>query len=295
MRDDDKVIDKKKLRDSLDAEVKRVSDLFRFILKYKEHFMPSGVEFSGLRQYLPSDDAGRIDWKISAGKSDLYVKQYDEEQDMDVFIILDTSETMLFGTSDKLKSEYSAVVAAAIAYASVDAGINVGFGIYPSGVFVTPDGGMNQYNKVLYEVTDFENYGGTFDLEEALGDVIGQIQDNTTVFVVSDFLDTEGKWQSNMRLCSNKFRHVMCVMVKDLRDYKLPAAGNMRFESPDGQSEKVVNTSSIREAYNEEAQKQEEKVKGDVLGSGAGFLKIDTRDKFSAAFADYFESEERQW
>lgn len=295
MRDEDRFIDRERLRDSLDAEVKRVSDLFRFILKYKEHFMPSGVEFSGLRQYLPSDDAGRIDWKNSAGKPDLYVKQYDEEQDMDVFIVLDTSETMLFGTAEKLKSEYAAVVAAAIAYASIDAGINVGFGLYPEGVFITPDGGMKQYNKVLYEVTKFENYGGTFDLEEALDDVIGQIQKNTTIFVVTDFLETKGEWKSNVRLCSKKFRHMVNIMVRDLRDYKLPEAGNFRFRSPKGDDEIVVNTSRIKQSFEAEAQRQEKEIREKIVGNGSGFLKIDTRDDFSAEFADFFESDNTQW
>lgn len=284
------------LRKQVDAEVKRVSDLFRFVLKYKEHFQPSGVEFSGLRQYLPSDDASRIDWKISAGKPDLYVKEFDVERNMDVFIIVDVSNTMTFGTADKLKSEYAAIMTSALAFASVDAGINVGFGMYGSqSRVVTPDGGSDQYQRILHEITDYDRYGDSFNLEDALNDTIGQIKSNTSLFIISDFLDVEGDWKSKMTLANEKFRHVMSVMVRDLRDYKLPDSGNFRFESPKGEKQKIVNTSSIRDEFNREAKRQEEEMEDKLTGSGASFLKIDTRDAFARKFAEFFDQDEGGW
>lgn len=294
---EDKFIDQKELRDSMDAEVKRISDLFRFVMKYQRHFQPSGVEFSGLRQYLPSDDASRIDWKNSAGKPDLFVKQYEEELDMDVYIVLDASRTMTFGTTEKLKSEYTAIVTAALAYASVDAGMNVGMGIYGKGKrIITPAGGTDQYDRFLDELTDIDNYGGKFNLEDALDDTIGQIKENTALFVISDFLETEGDdWKSKLTLCNMKFRHVMAIMARDLRDYKLPDSGNFRFESPDGSEQQVVNTSKRRKEFNKEAKKQEEAMEKKLTETGSSFLKIDTRDKFSASFAAFFDSDEGEW
>ena len=292
----EKFLDQKELRDQMDAEVKRVSDLFRFVLKYQRHFQPSGVEFSGLRQYLPSDDASRIDWKNSAGKPDLYVKQYEEELNMDVFLIVDVSSTMTFGTAEKLKSEYAAVVAAALAYASIDAGIDVGIGFWgEDSMILTPQGGMDRYQRILDLLTDYDNYGGKFDLEEALNDVIGQIKEDTAIFVISDFLEVEGEWKSKMTLISKKFRHSMAIMCRDLRDYELPESGNFRFESPDGEQQIVVNTDKVKDDFKEEARKDEEKLEEKITGGGASFLKIDTRDKFSASFAAFFDNDEGEW
>lgn len=288
-------ISRKDLRDQIDAEVKRISNLFRFVLKYQRHFQPSGVEFSGLRQYLPSDDASRIDWKNSAGKPDLYVKQYEEDLQMDAFIMLDASSTMEFGTAEKLKSEYTAVVAAAIAYASIDAGIDVGLGMWgDNDVFLTPGGGNKQYNRFLDELSKFENYGGTFDLEDAMNDVIGQVKENTAIFLVSDFLEVEGEWKSKLTLANQKFRHFMAIMARDLRDYRLPSSGNFRFESMDGE-QMVVNTSEVREEFNREAEKQEEEIEEKLKGTGSSFMKVDTRDNFSAEFAEFFDQDEGGW
>lgn len=279
------------LVEKVDVEVKRVSDLFRFLLKYKEQFQASGIEFSDLREYQTSDDASRIDWKNSAKSPDLYVKEYEEEKDMDVFIILDGSDTMMFGTTEQLKSEYCAILTAALAYASVDAGINVGFGIFGEDeMIITPDGGESQYQKVLHEVTRFENYGGKFDLEEALNSTIGQIKDNTAVFVISDFLDVDHNWKSKMTVANEKFRHVLNVMIRDPRDRRLPKSGNVRFKSANGE-QMVANTSKIREEFEKEVEKQEKKIQSQINNAGASLMDIETTKNFSAAFAEYFEGE----
>jgi uncharacterized protein (DUF58 family) len=284
------------LTTKVDKEVKKVADTFMFALKYQEQFQPSGIEFSDLRQYLPSDDASRIDWKNSAGKPELYVKEYEEEIDMDVFIVLDGSESMMFGTGEKLKSEYAAVISAALAYASIDMGVNVGFGIYADDELVMlPEGGQVQYQKILTEVTRFENYGGEFDLEHALDSVIGQVKENTSIFIISDFIDNKGDWKSKMLVASKKFRHVLNIMVRDLRDYKLPESGNIRFEDISGSGQMVANTSKIKEEFEEKAEEEEERIMDKVEAAGASIFKVDSRDNFSAKFAKYIDEEGGEW
>jgi uncharacterized protein (DUF58 family) len=289
------VISSDRLVQEVDSEVKEVADFFRFILKYRQQFQPSGVEFSDLRKYLPSDDASRIDWKSSARTNELYVKEYELERDTDTFIILDTSETMTFGTAEKLKSEYAAVMAATLAYASVDMGTKVGIGMYgDQKLFLPPERGMTQYHKILRQVTNHENYGGSFNLSNALEDAVGRLKPSTSIFIISDFLRDESDWSSEVELCDSKFRHMLSIMLRDLRDYELPEAGNVRFESPSGDSSFVANTSRIGEEFREEAEKQEKEVKESLRSSGSEVLKIDTRDSFAAEMARFFDKG-REW
>ena len=287
---------KEDLTQKVDTEVKKVADTFMFAMKYKEQFQASGIEFSDLRQYQTSDDASRIDWKNSATGDDLYVKEYEEEKDLDVFVIVDASDSMMFGTADKLKSEYAAIVAAAIAYASIDMGINVGFGIYGDDELVMlPDGGQAQYQKILTEITRFDNYGGDFNLEHALDSVVGQIKENTSIFLISDFLSVEGDWKSKMLVSSKKFRHVLNIMVRDLRDTKLPDAGNFRFEDISGNGQLVANTSKIREEFEEKVKEEEQKTINKIEASGASVIRVDTRENFSGKVAQYIDEEGDEW
>lgn len=293
---EDTIPSSNEITEEIDTEVKRIAELFRFALKYKEQFQASGIEFSDLREYLPTDDASRIDWKNSAKSQDLFVKEYEEEVDMDAYIILDASDSMMFGTAEKLKSEYAALMAAALAYASVDAGINVGLGIHAdSSLNLSPDGGQPQYQRILHEVTHFDNYGGKFNLEEALNDTIGQVKANTAVFLISDFLDLEGEWKPKMQLANIKFRHFMSIMTRDLRDYRLPDSGNIRFQSPDGSQETVVDTTKVREEFNRKAEEDEEALKNKLRQTGSSVLKVDTRDSMAAKFTEFFESSGDEW
>ncbi|MFB6199834.1 MAG: DUF58 domain-containing protein [Candidatus Nanohaloarchaea archaeon] len=278
------------LKEEVDSEVKEINEVFRFVLKYLEEFQPSGVEFSELRKYRSGDDASRIDWKSSNRLNDIYVKEFDEIRDLDVFIVLDASSTMTFGTSDKLKSEYAAVLAAAMSYASADNGLKVGIGIFGGEeTFITPSSGLKQYRKILNEVSDPGNYGGSFDLKSAIDKTVNNIKSKSYLFVLSDFIETGEGWSDRVKMASSKFENVLCIMVRDLRDYKLPDAGNVRLGSPNSSGQQVVNTSRIREDFEERVEKQEEKVRKKVIGAGADFLKIDTRESPGAALLSFFD------
>lgn len=289
-------MDSEELSTRIQTEVDRVSDKFRFLMQYKEQFQASGIEFSDLREYQPTDDASRIDWKNSAKSQKTFVQEYEEEKDMDTFIILDVSDTMLFGTSDKLKSEYAAMIAATLSYSAIDSGINVGIGMFGDNFSIlTPDGGQVQYQKIIHELTTFENYGGTFNMDQAMNKTIGNIKENTAVFIISDFIEVAGEWKLKMQLANMKFRHVLSVITKDRRDYKLPDSGLMRFESPDGSEQKVVNCGEIKEDYEEAARKREEEIEQKLSESGSAHLKLDTRDSFAAKFVEFFESRDEAW
>ena len=290
------LMDSNELSNRIDTEVKRVSDKFRFIMQYKEQFQSTGIEFSDLREYQPTDDASRIDWKNSAKSQKTFVQEYEEEKDMETFIIVDASDTMLFGTADKLKSEYAALIASTLAYSAVDSGINVGVGMFGDDyTLLTPAGGQVQYQKILHELTDYENYGGDFDMDQAMNKTIGNVKQDTAIFIISDFLDVKGEWKLKMQLANMKFRHVLSVITKDLRDYKLPDSGLMRLESPDGSGQRVVNTEEVKDEYEEEAKKNYEEIKQKLSESGSAHLEVDTRDSFAAKFVQFFESSEGDW
>jgi len=290
------MMDSDELSNRITTEVQRVSEKFRFLMQYKEQFQSSGIEFSDLREYQPTDDASRIDWKNSAKSTKTFVQEYEEEKDMETFIIVDVSDTMLFGTAEKLKSEYAATIAATLAYSAIDSGINVGIALIGDNVTIlTPDGGQVQFQKIVHELTDFENYGGDFNMDTAMNKTIGNIKDDTAVFIVSDFLDIKGEWKLKMQLANMKFRHVMSVITKDRRDYKLPDSGLMRFESPDGSQQRIVDTAKIKDDFEEEAEKRKEEIKQKLSESGSAHLEVDTRESFAANFVEYFESSKGSW
>lgn len=74
----------------------------------------TSAEFSDFREYLPGDDIRRIDWNAYGRLDRLYVKEYMEEKEALISILIDTSSSMNYGT--KKKSELACELAAAFAY-----------------------------------------------------------------------------------------------------------------------------------------------------------------------------------
>lgn len=78
----------------------------------------SSTEFSDFREYMPGDDIRRIDWNAYGRLDRLYVKEYMEEKEAVVSVLLDTSASMDYGT--KKKSDLGCMLAAAMAYVGLN-------------------------------------------------------------------------------------------------------------------------------------------------------------------------------
>ena len=57
---------------------------------YNSKFRGGGIEFSEVREYMPGDDVKRIDWNVSARHNNLFVKEFVEENELNVYLILES-------------------------------------------------------------------------------------------------------------------------------------------------------------------------------------------------------------
>ncbi len=275
----------------IDANVKKLMDAFRFILKYRILLRGRGIEFAGLREYTQHDDASLIDWKSSVRLNKLYVKQFEEERDLDVFILLDTSSSMLFGTTNQTKSEYAAVLAGTFAYAGVTIGDNVGLGLFSDEVkvFVPPMPGPDQYFKILDVLVNPKMYGGDCNLTEALNFCVENLRTKTILFVISDFIGAGKAWKDPLKSLCGKLERVFGLMVRDIRDTFLPeGVGLIRFSDPYTGKTLVVNIDKVKDEFKRLAKRQETEVETEFISSGAHFIKIYTIDPFVIPLVKYF-------
>ena len=94
---------------------------------HKSPYHGFSVEFSQYRQYKPGDDPKHIDWKIYGRTDRYYIKQFEEETNLNCHILLDTSESMTYGSGDLTKLEYASFLIASLAYFMIKQRDAVGF------------------------------------------------------------------------------------------------------------------------------------------------------------------------
>src|SRR5262249_1466245 len=79
-------------------------------------FVGFSVEFASHREYVQGDDLRHVNWKLFARQNRLYVKQFDAETNMNLYLLLDVSGSMECRNASVSKREYAASLAAALCH-----------------------------------------------------------------------------------------------------------------------------------------------------------------------------------
>ena len=76
--------------------------------QYHSAFKGRGMTFSEVREYQPGDDIRLIDWNVTARSNSPFIKVFEEERELTVYLIVDISASGQFGSNEKLKQEIGA-------------------------------------------------------------------------------------------------------------------------------------------------------------------------------------------
>jgi len=258
---------------------------------YKTIFKGTGLEFEDFVRYVPGDDASLIDWKVSKKTNSLLIKRFNEERSLNVFFLLDISNSMLFGSGDKLKSQYAAEVVASMSYAVISSDDNVGLSMFSKGNVnnIFPQGGEKQYYKILGQIVDLNLYGGEYDFEHSLKTVVPRLPAQTLLIVVSDFIGLKGDWKRYLKMATSKF-DVVAIMVRDPRDRELPVSvGDVVVSSPYSNEKITIKPSRLKEEYETYVREEEKQIEQIFNGSGCDFILLTTNKSFTTPLIKLFK------
>jgi uncharacterized protein (DUF58 family) len=191
--------------------------------EYHSVFKGTGLSFEEVREYQPGDDVRSIDWNVTARMGVPFVKKYVEERDLTIFLVIDVSGSLSFGSRAILKRELAAEIAALLAFAAVRNQDRVGAALVSDRMelFLPPQRRRTHVLRLVREVLDRPSHGGT-DLEKGLDAVLGALKRRSVLFVISDFLGTP----CSRALKAAAARHdLILVEIVDPRDQEVPAVG----------------------------------------------------------------------
>ena len=197
--------------------------------QYHSVFKGRGLIFSDVRQYYPGDDVRSIDWNITARMNQPHVKQFVEERDRTVNLVVDMSASGYFGSRGETKRELAAELAAVVAFSAIKNNDRVGLYIVTDKVerYVPPKKGRRHVLRVIGEILAFAPSSRGTDLAVAL-DLLGKIaRRRSVVFLVSDFL-SQG-WERAMEIARQR-HELVPVIVSDPLESELPAVGILMLE-----------------------------------------------------------------
>jgi uncharacterized protein (DUF58 family) len=197
--------------------------------QYHSVFKGRGLIFSDVRPYQPGDDIRAIDWNITARMMMPHVKQFVEERDRTVNLMIDMSASGFFGSRGESKRELAAELAAVVAFSAIKNNDRVGLYLVTDKVerFLPAKKGRKHVLRVIGEILGFEPVSRGTNLASGL-DLLGKIARRRSVlFLVSDFL-SDG-WEQPLRMTRQR-HEVVPVVVGDPLERNLPRIGLLVLE-----------------------------------------------------------------
>jgi len=202
--------------------------------RHRSPFTGSAVEFRDHRAYQPGDDLRAVDWKAFARSDHLLVRRYQEERDLPVVLLLDTSASLDFGTPTK--ADWCAQAAAALALLVIDQGdrVRVAAGAAELVVLTSNAGGpaaMPALTKVLAGLTP----AGRGDLPALLSGLAARLERRALIVLLSDLLTEATALAQPLAALTGRGHDLAVVQVLDRSEVSLPTDwGRSRFTDPEG-------------------------------------------------------------
>lgn len=160
----------------------------------KSAFKGRGVEFEEVRPYKFGDDVRDIDWRVTARKNLPFTKLYMEEKDRQIFVFLDLSSKMYFGTKNELKSVCAAKIAALIGWLALSYHDKLGVALYTGQqtYFFEARHGETYFLSILKKIetvarSNLDLAGDTQPLSQALQQFEAKVFRSSVIFLISSF------------------------------------------------------------------------------------------------------------
>lgn len=160
--------------------------------EYRSVFKGQGLEFDEVREYVPGDDIRSIDWKVTARCSRPFVKKFLEERELNMFILLDSSASLDFG-SVKSKKTAAAEVTAALAWAAIINNDRAGMLLYSDRPekYIRPRKGRHQILRMIRDVLNHPVSERETDIASAMAYIHRMIKKRSIIFIISDFYSSD--------------------------------------------------------------------------------------------------------
>ncbi|MBI5556694.1 MAG: DUF58 domain-containing protein [Deltaproteobacteria bacterium] len=263
--------------------------------EYESVFKGRGMAFDEVREYQPGDDIRAIDWNVTARTGHPYVKQYVEERELTVFLLVDLSASGIFGTVHHLKNEVAAELCALLAFSAIKNNDKVGLIAFTDTVemFIPPKKGATHVLRLIREILNFSPERGGTDIAASLN-FLGRISHKRSVaFLVSDFIDRD--FVKPMRIIARR-HDLIAVSITDPREQQLPDAGLIALEDAETRQRIMIDSGSplVRRAFAASSAKRARELAGQFAAMGVDHIPLQTTHDYVLDLVRFFRMRERR-
>ncbi len=257
--------------------------------RHASPYKGSSVEFAEHRNYSPGDEVRLIDWRVYGRSDRYYIKQFEQETNLQCWLVLDASGSMGFGSNGMTKLRYAQIVTAALAMMLLRQQDAAGL--------VCADAGIRQYIppraqpdhlRVLLEGLSGMQPGGKTALAAVLHELARRIRRRGLVVVLSDCFDDVDPLCRAMHHLHARGNELLLFHVLAPEEVTFAVDRWSRFECLEGTEHPLeLDPAAVREGYLAEFSRFVQTLRHGCGEVGCDYVQLLTSTPPGSALAHY--------
>jgi len=271
----------------LDMRAKQVVEGF-LSGQHKSPFFGQSVEFVQHREYVAGDDIRHLDWKVWSKTNKFYIKQYEAETNLRAALVVDTSESMIYGNGPMNKYEYACTSAACLAYLIIRQQDSAGLTSFGWDVkaAIPPKSSQRQLTAITTTL-DHSRPAQTTDIMRSLRQVAETMPARGVVMIFSDLLTDREPMMRGIEMLRHRKQDVVVFHILDDDELTFPFGGMTKFEGMEELGDLFCDPRALRDGYLEALEEYLVEVRRGCTRMGVDYNLIRTSDYMDAVLSRF--------
>lgn len=261
---------------------------------HKSPVYGQSVEFVQHREYIPGDDMRRIDWKVWQRSDKFVVKQYEAETNLRSYVVVDCSESMMYGQERHRKAgslykyDYTATAAACLAYLTTKQQDSCGLITFDEDVRqVIPPRSSQLHMDAVTRALHVSKPRAKTDPVKIMRRVAEAMPTRGLVLVFSDLLCDREPLFKGLEMLRHRRHDVMVFHILDDDELMFPFSGMTKFEGLEELPDLLCDPKALRDGYLEELEEYLTEVRRGCTKIGIDYNLIRTSDYLDAVLSRF--------
>jgi len=255
------------------------------------------VEFAQHRPYVPGDDLRHLDWKVYGRSDKLHLKQYEQETNLDLVLLVDSSGSMDFGsrsyssassTGQKAshdgrtlwtKFDHATATAAAISFMALKQSDRVGLGMFADALVDAVDRGSSQgqWRRIVSTLATHPVDRPT-DFGRVIDQTLAKLNNRCIIAIISDFFADPAQIRTALARIKHRRHDAILFQVLDEQEVNFSLDSAAPFEGMEGEPRVRIDPRAVRQGYLEAFKQHSSELDRAVRGFGFDIHRVMTSD-----------------
>jgi uncharacterized protein (DUF58 family) len=256
--------------------------------EHRSPFKGFAIEFAQHREYTIGDDPRHLDWKVLGRTDRYYIKQYEQDTNFVVHLLIDGSESMNYGSGNVTKLHYAKALAACLAYLVLLQRDAVAVGVFDTETreYIQRTDNLGKIHHIMNRLAAFEATQQT-NIGVAMSDLSRIAKAKGIVIVLSDLYDDEEGFERGLQQLRFIGHEVIVFHVLDLQEIAFSFTGRVEFIGLEGAPTLETNPQDIRKSYLEEMNAMRKRAQLACDRTGSHYVLTNTGNSLAETLSGY--------